>query len=94
MADDVALTTDKSRIALSGGVNLLKKEFNNFTVAVLDKKGCSVISQTITGSLSQPEFSQINAASTILAPVTNILKSIGGVDCEPFYTGSLKHPEN
>ena len=92
MADDVAFTTDKSRIALAGGVDLYKSEFLDFTLGVVDKKGCTLISQTISGSFSEPQLAQVNAASTILAPVTNVLKMIAGVDCKPFYTGSLAHP--
>ncbi len=94
MAEDVALTTSKSRIALKGGVDLYKEEFVEFTLGVVDKNGCPLISQTITGSLSDPQLAQINAASTILAPVTNVFKLIAGVDCNPFYTGSLSHPTN
>ncbi len=93
MADDVAFTTDKSRIALTGGVDLYKSEILDFTLGVVDKKGCSLISQTISGSFSEPQLAQVNAASTILAPVTNVLKMIAGVDCKPFYTGSLVHPK-
>jgi len=93
MADDVAFTTDRSRIALTGGVDLYKSEFLDFTLGVVDKNGCSLISQTISGSFSEPQLEQVNAASTILAPVTNVLKTIVGVDCEPFYTGSLVHPK-
>jgi uncharacterized protein involved in outer membrane biogenesis len=93
MADDVAFITDNSRIALTGGVDLYKSEILDFTLGVVDKKGCSLISQTISGSFSEPQLEQVNAASTIIAPVTNVLKMIAGVDCKPFYTGSLAHPK-
>ncbi len=91
-AKDVALTTSKSRIALRGGIDFNRNEFAGFTVAVVDKKGCPLISQTITGSIFSPQLQKVNAVSTILAPVTNVLKLVTGADCEPFYTGSIPHP--
>jgi len=93
MAEDVALTTAKSRIALKGGIDFNRQEFVDFTLAVVDKKGCPLISQTITGSIFSPKLQKINAVNTVLAPVTNVLKLITGTDCEPFYTGSVPHPE-
>jgi AsmA protein len=92
IADDVAFTTRQSRIALNGGIDFITQEFIELTVGVVDKKGCPLLSQTVRGSLSDPQFDQINAVSTILAPVTNVLKLITGSDCDPFYTGSLVHP--
>jgi hypothetical protein len=92
MAQDVALTTEKSRIALKGGVDFYKGEFKNLTLAVVDKNGCSLISQMISGSLTKPQLEPMKVANTILAPITNVLKLIAGVDCKPFYTGSLPHP--
>jgi hypothetical protein len=92
MADDVALTTDQSRIALKGGIDFNRDEFEDFTIAVVDKNGCPLISQKITGSIFAPKLEKINVVSTVLAPVTNVLKKIGGLDCTPFYTGSVPPP--
>jgi hypothetical protein len=94
MARDVAFTTDLSRMALSGGFDLTKLTFVDFTLAVVDKKGCALISQGIKGSFDNPEMTSVNAVGTVLAPVTNVLKLLAGSECKPFYKGSLAHPSN
>jgi hypothetical protein len=92
IARDVALSTDKSRIAMKGGFDLIKSEFIDLTLAVVDEKGCALLSQGITGKFSDPQLSSVNMVGTILGPVTNILKLITGNQCEPFYTGELPPP--
>jgi len=92
MADDVALTTAKSRIAIKGGLDLYRNEFVGFTLAVVDEKGCPVISQAILGKLDKPQLQKVDAVGTILAPVTNVLKLFTTTNCEPFDTGSVPHP--
>ena len=91
-AKDVAFTTGKSRIALTGGLDLYNEQYLTLTAAVVDGKGCSLLSQTIDGKYDAPEFGDLNAVGKLLAPVINVFKVITRQDCEPFYTGSLPHP--
>jgi hypothetical protein len=59
MAEDVALTTAKSRIALKGGVDFKRNEFVDFSIAVVDKKSCPLISQKISGSIFSPQLGKM-----------------------------------
>ena len=79
---------------MKGQLNLIKNKFDEFTLAVVDKKGCPIISQALKGSFSNPEMLPLNTAGTILAPVINVFKVITGDRCTPFYTGSLPHPDH
>jgi AsmA protein len=96
-AVDVAMATKKRRIAMKGGVNLVDNRFEEAVVAVLDEHGCSVLSQKIHGSFSQPEISSIAVLRSLTSPVTNLVKSVGKLfsnkPCEVFYSGSVPHPE-
>ncbi|NOR14320.1 MAG: AsmA family protein, partial [Candidatus Aminicenantes bacterium] len=91
-ASDVALVTLKSRVALKGGIDLAQKRFNEFTLAVVDKKGCVLVSQSLNGPFTEPEMSGISAVEALLAPIFNIFKVVAFGDCPRFYTGSLEHP--
>ena len=43
--------------------------------------------------IEEPEKSKVRFLGTILAPVTNLVQSALGNDCDPFYEGSVPHPE-
>jgi len=89
---DVAFATEESRVAARGWLDF-QKDSLDISVAVLDKKGCNIISQDLYGSTEDPEKSKIKLISTLLAPVTNLLEVALGINCEPFYEGRIKHPE-
>jgi len=90
--EDVAFTTERSRIAFDGSINLNDLTIPGFTVAVVDKKGCSLMDQTITGSFSDPEFGKLNVVGTLFGAVINVFKVVAGNQCEPVYTGIVGHP--
>ena len=54
-ATDVALATKKYRIAMKGGLNFNNDQFDDVTVAVLDKRGCAVYSQKVHGPFRKAE---------------------------------------
>jgi AsmA protein len=89
---DVAFSTKKNRIAGEGWLNFATDSLQ-ITIALLDKNGCSIFSQDLYGSFSEPETGDIKVVGTILAPVTNILDDVFGTDCEVFYNGSVEHPK-
>ena len=72
----------------------MELETLDVTVAVLDKNGCSVISQSISGDLDDPEQSDVQIVGTVLGSITNLINGALGVDCRVFYDGQLKHPLN
>lgn len=91
MLKDVAFATEKNRIAGLGWIDFASDSLD-VTIAILDKNGCSVLSQTIYGSLEDPQKSEIKIVSTVLAPVTNLIDGALGKDCEVVYDGKLAHP--
>lgn len=88
---DCAMATDENRISAKGWIDVAADSLE-VTVAVLDKNGCSIASQSIFGSLDDPEYSDVNVVGTILGPVTNLMDVVLGKDCEVFYSGKISHP--
>ena len=91
-ARDVAFATTKNRIALKGKADLALMRIENVTAAAVDKKGCSLISQSVSGDFKEPQWGKVNVVGTLLGAVTNVLKLVTGDNCRPFYTGSVPHP--
>ena len=92
LAEDVAFSTDKNRIAIKGFMNFPDDSLNT-TLALLNKYGCSIFNQSIYGDLNSPALSKVKVVGTILAPITNLIDDIIGADCEVFYKGIVKHPD-
>jgi len=95
-ATDVALATKKYRIAMKGGLNFNNDQFDNVTVAVLDKRGCAVYSQKVHGPFRKPKIEKVSILKSISGSVSNALidawKFVGG-ECKEFYSGSVAQPE-
>ena len=95
-ANDVAFATKKYRIAMKGGLNFNNDQFDEVTVAVLDKRGCAVYSQKVHGPFRKAKIEKISVLKSITGSVTNALKDawkfVGG-KCTAFYTGSVAQPE-
>jgi AsmA protein len=96
-AKDVALTTKKHRIAMVGKLDFVNEQFVDVTMAVLDSKGCAVVSQEMHGSFSNPEIKTMNTIQALMGPVVGVLdnttKMLLMKKCKVFYTGSLEHPK-
>jgi AsmA protein len=90
---DVAFTTTKNRIALKGKVDLPLKRIESLAAAAVDKQGCILISQSVSGDFKDPQWGKVDVVGTLLGAVVNILKLVAGDRCQPFYTGSVPHPE-
>ncbi len=94
-ASDVALASNKHRIAMRGGLNLVNDRLIDTSVAVLDKRGCAVYRQKVHGPLLKPEI-EASALKSITGPMSNALKSarkfIQREKCAPFYSGSVPQP--
>lgn len=95
-ARDVAFRTAENRIALAGALDFGDYRFDDMRVAVVDKDGCAVVEQRITGPFGDPEIDQPNFLVAAAGPLINLVKrgvrKITGGDCEVFYTGSVSHP--
>jgi hypothetical protein len=96
-AKDVALTTKKNRIAMVGKLDFVNEKFIDVTMAVLDKKGCAVVSQEMLGSFSKPEIKTMNTIQALMGPVVGVIdsttKTLLMKKCKVFYTGSLEQPK-
>jgi AsmA protein len=88
---DVAFATEKNRIAGYGWFNFAADSLD-FSIALLNKNGCSIFSQDVFGTFEKPQTGEIKVVGTILAPVTNLWDDIWGNDCDVFYNGAVKHP--
>jgi uncharacterized protein involved in outer membrane biogenesis len=89
---DAAFTTNTNRIALTGLIGFANQKID-LTIALLDKSGCSIFSQEVSGNLNNPTIGKVKVVGTMLAPVTNLVDNVTGKDCVVFYTGSVKHPK-
>jgi hypothetical protein len=89
---DVAFTTKKNRMAAKGIIDI-PSDTLSVQVGLLNPQGCSIFIQGISGKLEDPEMGKVKVVKSLLAPVTNLANQVGGVECEVFYKGSVKHPE-
>ncbi|MGE5189436.1 MAG: AsmA family protein [Gemmatimonadota bacterium] len=96
-ARDVAFATRKNRIALKGKLDIADSRFVGVTVAALDAKGCATLRQGISGPFRHPKLDKVSTLQSAAAPIlglfaeTKKLLTLG--ECEPFYTGTVAHPE-
>jgi hypothetical protein len=94
---DVALSTDKFRIAFDGGIDLKEMAFKDLQFSILDEEHCATVQQTLNGKIDAPEgVGGKLASTTVIKPFTNILNQAGKLisTCEPVYSGAVKHPRS
>jgi AsmA protein len=96
-ARDVAIATNRNRIALRGGLDFVNEQFNDVTMATIDAKGCATVRQKITGSFQKPVVEKPNILMSLTGPARKLLKKgrdlLPGGECEVFYAGSVAPPE-
>jgi uncharacterized protein involved in outer membrane biogenesis len=96
-ARDVALASKKHRIAMKGKLNFINEQFVDVTVAVLDKRGCTVYSEKVHGPFRKPQIEKESIfksiAGSVLNPLEDAWKFIQGKECTVFYSGSVAQPE-
>jgi hypothetical protein len=95
-ARDVAFRTQENRLALAGGLDFAQYRFRDLQVAVVDRDGCAIVEQVITGPFHEPEVKRPNFLVSAVGPLLDLvkrgIKAISDKDCEAFYTGSIQHP--
>lgn len=91
--NDAAFTTNKNRIAFNGMIGFANSDLD-FTIALLNKYGCSIFTQQISGDINSPTIGKVKVFGAFLAPVTNLVDDVLGNDCEVFYNGIVSHPES
>ncbi len=98
---DVAFSTNKNRIAAVGGIDFKKDSFEDFSVAVLNSKGCATFKQEVKGTLSEPKIEStkalmnvaLNLVGSLFAPMKNAASN-AQEQCKTYYEGAVKHPTN
>ena len=91
-AQDVALSTRKNRVAFLGKIDFVNDTIPGFTVAILDRKGCSIMDQQLFGKLNKPQRGKPNVMGALFGSVTNAVSAVTPTDCKVVYNGSVKHP--
>ncbi len=95
-AQDVAMATNKHRIALLGGLDFVNGRFDDVTVALIDAKGCATVRQKISGPFQKPVVEKPNILKSIAGPVLKLLKKgrklFPGGECKVIYAGSVAPP--
>jgi AsmA protein len=95
-ATDCALATRHNRVALKGKLNLVSERYDKVTVALLDDKGCAIITQTVSGPFGSPQIGTVSAIESLAGPIFDLYgkakRFIQGGKCEAFYRGSVQQP--
>jgi hypothetical protein len=88
---DLALSTDKNLIATSGWYKI-QNDSLDFTISILDKRGCELLGQRIYGQAIDPQYGQVKFVKTLLGPVKNFFRNVGIAKCDTIYQGKVMHP--
>jgi uncharacterized protein involved in outer membrane biogenesis len=96
-SQDVAMATNKNRVALRGRLDFVNQRFDDVTVALIDAKGCVRAQQRIHGAFMKPVLEKPSALKSVTGPVVGLLKKVGnlfpGGECDVFYAGSVASPK-
>ncbi len=97
-AQDVAMATDKYRMAMLGGLDIAHARFVDVTLALLNHKGCAEVQQKINGPFEKPVVEQPNIVKSVAGPVLKLLEKGRGLlpggsdECRVIYAGSVAAP--
>lgn len=95
-AVDCALATRQNRIALAGKLNLVNQKYEKVTAALLDHKGCAILTQTISGPFGRPQIGAANAVESLAGPVLDLYRKakrfVQAGHCKVFYNGLVQQP--
>ncbi len=94
-ATDVAMATDKNRVALKGNLDFVNGRFDDVTVALVDAEGCALARQKIRGPFGQPDVEKPDVLGAVTGPARTLVrqaKDLLGGKCEVFYAGSVESP--
>lgn len=90
--EDVAFSTPKNRIAFNGMIDFQRDSIPGITIAVVDKKGCSLMDQKLYGKIGAVKTGKLNITKTLFGSVINFVNAAVGIDCQPVYTGRVQAP--
>lgn len=95
-AQDVAMATNKYRMALLGSLDIVHARFIAVTLALINHQGCAEVQQKISGPFEKPTVEQPNILKSVAGPVLKLLKKgrklLPGGGCKVIYTGTVAPP--
>jgi AsmA protein len=95
-AQDVAMATVHSRIALRGSLDFVNQDFDDVIVALVDADGCIKVQQAVKGTFAKPVVEAPSVIETLARPALELLKRgqdlLSGAPCKVFYSGSVGAP--
>lgn len=94
-ATDVAMATDKNRVAMQGGLDFATGRFDDVTIGLIDDQGCATAKQKVRGPFSEPEVEKPHILGTLTGPARALIRearNLFGGECEVFYAGSVAPP--
>jgi AsmA protein len=98
-AEDVAMATGETRLALHGGLDFVDDEFEEVLVALIDSNGCASVRQKVRGPFGKPVVEKPSFLASLAGPVANLLGKARELlpgsrgTCEVFYKGSVPPPK-
>jgi uncharacterized protein involved in outer membrane biogenesis len=98
-ARDVALATRDNRLALKGGLDFVRDEYDDVFVALIDSNGCASVRQRIRGPFGKPVLEKVSVLASIAGPLLTLLGRAADLipgargKCEVFYNGSVAAPK-
>jgi AsmA family/AsmA-like C-terminal region len=95
-ATDVAMATNKNRVALRGGLDFVTRQFDDVTLALVDPEGCAEAQQTVHGSFLEPKADAPSVLRALAGPTRRLFSkatSLLGNKCVSFYSGSVEAPQ-
>ncbi len=90
---DGAFSTKKHRVAAKGWFDL-RKDSLDLNIALVNKYGCNIVNQSVTGIIGNPDLNKVKLLNTLTKPLSYTLKGKGSKNCDPFYVGSVSHPKS
>lgn len=94
---DVAFRTNENRVAFRGFLDLPQRRYGEFTLGVLDRRGCAEITEEITGPLSKPTVKKTGLMRFHAGPLADVLGKVLEIfdpeECQLFYSGQVAHPQ-
>ena len=92
--NDVAFSTKENRVSLAGSIKMEDYSFENTNFYVLDEKNCAILSQGVSGTITNPGLKPTVAfINSLVSPFVGLAKSTRLFSCEKVYQGKVGHPK-
>ena len=95
-AVDVAAATGKNRIAVRGSIDFAARRFESLDILLLDRRGCAVMEQAVSGPFNDPQVEEPNAVETLVGPLIDLVETglaqLTDKKCEVVYDGAVSAP--